>query len=381
MGVDIDYDRLRFLERGSGVSGWIATPEVWTYAGAAFPYYTFTVPGDQRDTLYEGVRVRLTQTTVKTFVITGSTFAAATTTVTIYGAGDYSLTNALITNPYYSSAYAPYGYLNYMDEVLDPEADQYAHISSIEANDVTRNIKIANLESGWVAVADTWTFGAADAPTFTFTIPADRRTTLYPGVKIRLTHAAAVKYFIVTASSYSAPNTTVTVYGGTDYVLAAGAITSPYYSTAKAPAGFPLNSDKWSVIVSNTSDVTQASPGAGTWYNLGSVSIPVPIGLWLVSYEVTLRVIRAAAGVVDEFVTFSDANNTELSKTWTGHIYASYAIDLRGTITQIPTVISQPSTKATYYLNAKTSTASMTNIYFYGATARTTTIKAVCAYL
>jgi hypothetical protein len=376
-----DYERMRFLERYAGVSGWINSPDVWTYASAAFPYYTFTVPGDRRDILYEGIRVKLTQASVKYFLVTNATYAAPNTTVTLYGGEDYDLANALITDPYYSPDYAPSGYLLYFDEVLGPEADQYAHISSIEANDVTRNTKIANLESGWVAVADTWTFGAADAPTFTFTIPADRRTTLYPGVKIRLTHAAAVKYFIVTASSYSAPNTTVTVYGGTDYVLAAGAITSPYYSTAKAPTGFPLNFDKWSVIVSNTSDVTQASPGAGTWYNLGSISIPVPIGLWLVSYEVTLRVIRAAAGVVDEFVTLSDANNTELSKTWTGHIYASYAIDFRGTITQIPTVISRPSAKAAYYLNAKTSTASMINIYFYGASARTTTIKAVCAYL
>jgi hypothetical protein len=49
-----------------------------------------------------------------------------------------------------------------------------------------------------------------------------------------------VKYFYVTARSYSSPNTTVTINGGSDYSLANAAITSPHYSYAQSPLGFPL---------------------------------------------------------------------------------------------------------------------------------------------
>jgi hypothetical protein len=237
---------------------------------------------------------------------------------------------------------------------------------------------VSNL-GGWIPCESLWEYASADAPTFTFTVYGDWTDTIYPGTKLKLTQTTT-KYFIVTASSYSSPNTTITVYGGTDYTLTSDPITAEYFSYEKAPVGFPLSPDKWSVIVADTTDRTQASPTSGTWYNLGSLSIAIPLGLWIVSYEVNLRVSRSSAGIVNQFVTLSNANNTELSSTWSGQIYTSSSTDFRGVVTQIPMVLSLAA-KATYYLNSKTTTASMTGINFYGATSRATIIKAVCAYL
>src|SRR5690606_22909761 len=104
------------------------------------------------------------------------------------------------------------------------------------------------------------------------------------GMRIKLTQTTA-KYFIITKVAYSDPNTTITVYGGTDYDLANAAITDPYYSQVKAPVGFPLDPSKWSVLVTDSSSRSQATPTSNQWYNLGSVSITIPIGYWVVSYK------------------------------------------------------------------------------------------------
>ena len=87
---------------------------------------------------------------------------------------------------------------------------------------------------GWTADSATWTYAS---PT-TFTVVGDVTTQFRKGTKLKLTQTT-VKYFYVVGSSYGAPNTTVTITGGTDYTLANAAITSPYYSYQEAPQGFP----------------------------------------------------------------------------------------------------------------------------------------------
>ncbi|WP_442766606.1 hypothetical protein, partial [Mitsuokella multacida] len=108
----------------------------------------------------------------------------------------------------------------------------------------------------WIA-GETWTYLGADAPTYTFTISGDKTSKYSPGMRIKLTQTT-VKYFIIVAVSYSYPNTTVTIYGGTDYTLENAAITDPYYSMVKAPAGFPLDPAKWTV--SATLSGVQSNP-------------------------------------------------------------------------------------------------------------------------
>ena len=141
----------------------------------------------------------------------------------------------------------------------------------------------------------------------------------------------AIKYFIVTGVSYSSPSTILTLYGGTDYDLANSAIIEPYFSMAKAPYGFPLDEAKLRVESLVTSDSTQASPVAGTWYNKGG-SLAVPIGCWRVEYAAELEVTRAAAGALDVFATLSTAANSEVNKETTTKIGISSGTSMRGSV-------------------------------------------------
>lgn len=101
---------------GSGgvaaADGWIDdSAETWTYAsGSGGGTATFTVSGDVTTKYSKGTRIKLTQTTVKYFVVIASSHSAGTTTVTITAGTDYTLANASITAPYHSYMVNPEGY-------------------------------------------------------------------------------------------------------------------------------------------------------------------------------------------------------------------------------------------------------------------------------
>jgi hypothetical protein len=107
--------------------------------------------------------------------------------------------------------------------------------------------------NGWVDPNETWTYASSTS----FTISGDKTSKYSVGDKLKLDQSG-VKYFYVTAVSYSNPNTTVTITGGSDYTLANSAISSPRYSKLETPSGFPV----WF----NYSAVASGSTGsAGTY--------------------------------------------------------------------------------------------------------------------
>ncbi len=112
------------------------------------------------------------------------------------------------------------------------------------------------LATGWVPVSETWTYASAS----TFTVPTDLTAKYFKGAKIKMTQTTD-KYFYVASSSYSDPNTTVTIVENTSYTIADAAITSPYYSLAEDPRGFPA----WkymsciATITSEQTNITDAS--------------------------------------------------------------------------------------------------------------------------
>lgn len=89
---------------------------------------------------------------------------------------------------------------------------------------------------GWVFDGDeTWTYASATS----FIVAGDVTGKYTPGTRIKATQSAAVEYFVVTSSSYSSPNTTVNITGGTDYSLANSAISANAHSYAANPQGYP----------------------------------------------------------------------------------------------------------------------------------------------
>lgn len=100
---------------GTPTDGWVDdTAETWTFASfAAGPpaLGTFTVSGDLRAKYTVGTRIKMTQTTVKFFmVIADPTFGGGVTTVTISGGTDYTLANAAIGSNFHSYVVNPQGW-------------------------------------------------------------------------------------------------------------------------------------------------------------------------------------------------------------------------------------------------------------------------------
>lgn len=253
--------------------------------------------------------------------------------------------------------------------------------TNITSNDTDIANHLGYLEDGWIPSGETWTYASADDPTFTFTITGDKTTKYYKGMRIKVTNDGSVKYFIITDISYSAPDTTVTIYGGTSYDLANAAITNPFYSMCKMPAGFNVDPDNWTVSTSSSANNTQATPVQNTWYNAGTISLSIPIGVWYTSYETVLYVTDTSATIVDVEATLSTANNTESDTQFTARLYKMGA----SANTQIMSYIRRQkildlSSKASYYLNIRSQSAGMATIAFRGADGDTI-VRAICAYL
>ena len=230
--------------------------------------------------------------------------------------------------------------------------------------------------TGWNSVSDTWTYLSADAPTFGITIPTDGTTKYSVGMRIKLTQTT-VKYFIVTAVTA----TTLTVYGGTDYTLTNAAISAISYSGIKAPFGFPLNPDKWSVVVTDTTVRSQASSVASTWYNLGAVQISIPIGTWQLSYKVAAYH-TSANNDSDATTTLSTVNNTAgLTDFQVRHYTNAHTSGLGNDsfITHIANDVYTVVAKTSLFLNTMTVVGTGT-LYNYNNSI-IAKIKAVCAYL
>lgn len=87
---------------------------------------------------------------------------------------------------------------------------------------------------GWQDANETWTYASAS----TFTVSGDQRSKYTVGTRLKFTQTT-VKYAVVVSSSYSSPNTTVTIAVNTDYTIANATISANYYSYASNPVGYP----------------------------------------------------------------------------------------------------------------------------------------------
>jgi hypothetical protein len=235
--------------------------------------------------------------------------------------------------------------------------------------------------TGWVAVAGVLTYSSADGHTFVVTTGgADFTGTVPVGARVRLTHTATTKYFIVTAIDA----TTITLYGGTNFALDNNPITLPQFATAKCPIGFPLDPTGWTEQLKDTAARSQASPTTSTWYNLGSLSLAIPVGAWLLEYE-CIAASSHNNSVTSQKVTLSTGNSTESDTDLTcmGSIQQTSSATGAATNMEIPVWRRKSvvlGAKTTYFLNAMTQNASPTQIQFAGNDSATI-IRAVCAYL
>ena len=112
-------------------NGWIPLGAC-TYEGADAPTFTFSLASDMTGILSAGMRIKLTDSTVKYFIITAvGAFSVGKTIITVYGGTDYTLSGGAITLPYYSIQKAPFGF------PLDPTKWTVQNIQTADAQQVS----------------------------------------------------------------------------------------------------------------------------------------------------------------------------------------------------------------------------------------------------
>lgn len=234
------------------------------------------------------------------------------------------------------------------------------------------------------------TYVSTDDPTGVVYESGDVTSIRCVGQRIRFVNGGNTIYGIVTAvSTYDSGNdrTTITFLHEIDptdsealHLMANSAITIPVYSGLKAPFDFPLESEKWTVFATMSSNNAQNSPTQNTWYNLGG-SLSLPIGSWELLYQSLIYGYKASATNVSILATLSTANNSESDSRYTVRGFTNGA---SGTIEYLyPAFRQNPvsvTSKTTYYLNVKTDTASANQISVRGDVSPSR-VSAVCVYL
>lgn len=230
---------------------------------------------------------------------------------------------------------------------------------------------------GWVSLG-TATYEASDDPTYTISFASDMTGILSVGMRIKLTDST-VQYFIITGvGAFSGGKTIITLYGGTDYNLTGGAITLPYYSIMKAPQGFPLSPIKWTQSLASLASGSQVAPTKDAWYNLGTNTLNIPVGCWNVEYNAYVIFQINNSTSVRGQVTLSTTNNSASDAEMTKAISI---LGATGNINIGSNLYSNKvlalTTKATYYLNIRSTTDSATVMYMETLGY----IRATCSYL
>ncbi len=238
--------------------------------------------------------------------------------------------------------------------------------------------------NGWNLDSNTWTCRSIDTPIYNVSVDANVTGTIGIGNRIWLQQSNINKFFLVHGVHITGSTTYLNLYGGTDYTIITGSLTLPQCSQIKAPIGFPVDPDKWTVQVEDTTLRQQASPTANVWYNNGSISINVPIGKWFASYEAEVQSenLPPTGTFISNYCTLSTANNSETDKKWTTVLYRvdgnTAGLQVFGSVTRSNEIVAP--VKTTYYLNQKTDQPLTANIYFRGDLA-TIVLRARSGYL
>lgn len=246
------------------------------------------------------------------------------------------------------------------------------------------------LTTGWIPVADTWTFASVDNPTGVVTIPTNGTTTYSVGMRIKFTNGGNTVYGIVTAVAatsltflHEISPTSSSASGGTAAlnIMQNSAITAVYFSHWKNPYGFPADPRKWTVETSDTSSRSAGASVQNTWYNPGSLSLTIPIGCWALSYQVIAEADQTAglsSGILQLTLSTSASTESDTTKTRSAFVSgASADIQLDDSI-HFAQLISLAA-KTQYFLNIRTTTATIDSLAIRGDLGQTS-IRATCAY-
>jgi hypothetical protein len=212
----------------------------------------------------------------------------------------------------------------YIKKIWKDYPDTTTQIKAEDLNNIENGIEDLDIVvgNGWIDANETWTYASVDDPTGVITISGDKTTKYSLGMRIMFTNATNVIYGIITAISYSSPNTTLTFLHEIDptdslalHLMQDSAITNNYYSNMKVPYGFPIEPNKWTTTYINNTTKHQNSPTGETWYNVGSLSTNIPIGSWKLKPSITCQNGNSLSSSANRII------NATLSTTINSNVY------------------------------------------------------------
>lgn len=174
----------------------------------------------------------------------------------------------------------------------------------------------------------------------------------------------------------------LTVFTGTDHNIPDLTLSTPYYSTQRAPLGFPAGKEKWRLQTITKLTYAQTSPVQNTWYhtNMGSIQLYLPIGAWKLRYETPYGAYRSGTSIAHS-VTLSTANNSESHPEFTGNTVvegANATISTYNTLQRSNSVSQEAS--GLWYANYRTESPSASALQLNGAISPTI-VTAECEYV
>jgi len=263
--------------------------------------------------------------------------------------------------------------------------------NQVEVNDfghVTSG-SVLDLSSGWYSANETWTYSSVDNPTGIVTVSGDVTGKYSPGMRLKFSNSGSTIYGIISGSaSYVMPNTYITflheisdISGSSlaKNLMQDSAITANYYSTHKAPYGFPLEREKWRMYYTVATGATQATPTTDAYYNIGSYLLNVHPGMEIIGYSACILAFSEDALKLK--ITLSTANNSESNKNLSIYIDATDGVSVINETVSKHAYIPAVTTKTPYYLNMVKIVAGAVDVMGYNNTITPLLIYSEFAYL
>lgn len=161
-----------------------------------------------------------------------------------------------------------------------------------------------------------------------------------------------------------------------------GGVAGVSYATVKVPYGFPAAKGKWAVRSIYKTVLSQVSPVADTWYNLGSANITIPVGQWEVNLDFPASADRNTAGTTAVASTFSTSSSSETNTLYTQsrEITATGATGIQNFGANRTSDYEDVTTATVYYALVRTRSSTVQTIYQL-ADRSTMKIEIIIAYL
>jgi len=190
--------------------------------------------------------------------------------------------------------------------------------------------------------------------------------------------AGTTNYGIIMAQTFST-NTTYTIQIPEGETLpTTGGIGTVSYSTQKTPYGFISDESKWTLTtISRGSNINNGASTGDTYYNVGSMSLSVPVGVFKLTANINVQATMGAATSHGAAAAIgSSAGNSKDVAQATGAYSAS--ADVRASCYMNAFV--RPTTATSYYINIASVDQNATNLYLVGAT-QDCILTAECTYV